>query len=90
VKWTARDKESNIVTELIIEYSKLIVVWGIIKLDKLTTKMAKSAVSRLKLLYYLLTAGTENMYDVSQSGQLVPLLRLELGTSRIGNIIFTA
>jgi len=38
VEWTARDKESSVETKLIIEYSKLIVVWGIIALDRLTKK----------------------------------------------------
>jgi len=52
-------------------------------------KMAKSARSRLQVIYNLLTAGTEDMHDVSQSGQSVPLRRVELGTSRIRIIIFT-
>jgi len=52
--------------------------------------MAESAVSRLKVTSYVLTAGTEEIHNVSQSGQLVPLQRLEMGTSRIGNTIFTA
>jgi len=41
VEWTARDKESSVETKLIIEYSKLIVVWGIIALDRLTKKNAE-------------------------------------------------
>jgi hypothetical protein len=50
VEWTARDKESNIETKFIIEYSKSRVVWGIIVYDKLI-KLAESAVSRLQVMY---------------------------------------
>ena len=42
VEWTARNKESNIETRFIIEYSKLIVVRAIIASEKLKKKWRKA------------------------------------------------
>jgi hypothetical protein len=62
VNWTARDKESNIETKFITLCGKPRVILGIITSRNLI-KMAKAALSRLKAISDLLTAGTEDIHD---------------------------